>query len=230
MRYFCSVIITALGLLSFTAQAQFLNKHIRIMPLGDSITYGTSYAGSYRVELEKLLRGAGVDVEFVGSQKNGPPELRSQYNEGHGGWKIANIANNVVSWVAQYRPQVILLLIGTNDLWVRPENPDPDPFRALVRMQDLISLILTTFPDVKLVVGSVPYADTLWISNVMLFNNGLFPLLTSQPEWQSRLFFVDIYTKLGPGMFVDGIHPTREGYSPIAQAWFNLLNQNNYFQ
>ena len=68
-------------------------KSLRIMPLGDSITYGTSYAGSYRVRLEKLLAEQGITVQFVGSQINGPPELHSQANEGHGGWKIADIAS-----------------------------------------------------------------------------------------------------------------------------------------
>ena len=56
---------------------------IRIMPLGDSITYGTSSTGTvgYRRPLYQFLVGAGYSVDFVGSQTNGSP---ADFNGLHG--------------------------------------------------------------------------------------------------------------------------------------------------
>src|SRR5215471_17654223 len=62
---------------------------IKIMPLGDSITYGegsTTGAG-YRLQLWNELRARGFPVEFVGSVQTGPTSFDRE-NEGLPGWTI----------------------------------------------------------------------------------------------------------------------------------------------
>jgi hypothetical protein len=55
-----------------------LDMECRIMPLGDSITYGTGSGfgptqnGGYRVRLFQMARAAQRTITFVGSQKSGP--------------------------------------------------------------------------------------------------------------------------------------------------------------
>jgi hypothetical protein len=70
---------------------------IRIMPLGDSITYGTSSTGTvgYRRPLYQLLAGAGYSVDFVGSQTNGSPNDFDRNQEGHSGWRADEIRDNI---------------------------------------------------------------------------------------------------------------------------------------
>src|SRR4051794_32872398 len=48
-------------------------RPLRIMPLGDSITWGGGAPGhdSYRTDLYNRLATAGLDVDFVGSQHSG---------------------------------------------------------------------------------------------------------------------------------------------------------------
>src|SRR5437868_6298425 len=73
------------------------SPHIKIMPLGDSITYGaySSTGGGYRFHLWNDLRVRGFPVDFVGSVKTGPASFDRE-NEGHPGWKINQIAAQVV--------------------------------------------------------------------------------------------------------------------------------------
>ena len=63
----CGLTLAALtGLLTaFSALAQ---PSIRIMPLGDSITYGSNTPGGYRYPLYVALTNAGYNVDYVGTQ------------------------------------------------------------------------------------------------------------------------------------------------------------------
>jgi hypothetical protein len=51
----------------FAVPAFSLPPPLRILPLGDSITYGSSVAGGYRLPLYTALTALGYNVDFVGS-------------------------------------------------------------------------------------------------------------------------------------------------------------------
>lgn len=90
------------------------------MALGDSITWGLKDPeyGGYRHLLGTLLANDGYSFEFVGSMQSGTGIAPSANNEGHAGWTIQQIQKGIDSqgWLETYRPDVILLHIGTNDL------------------------------------------------------------------------------------------------------------------
>src|SRR5215471_8541351 len=100
----------------------------KIMPLGDSITFGYNaqdetqgQGGGYRFPLSQLLISAGLNINFVGSLKNGPPNWPYNSNEGHPGACIADIANGITpvnqggqGWLSLAQPDTILLMIGTD--------------------------------------------------------------------------------------------------------------------
>ena len=108
---------------------------IRIMPLGDSITQGSSSGvadEAFQVSFRKVLydrlweKGYVVDDEiFVGTQESG--ESVTDFDpdhEGHGGWTAEEIvkgrpvmdldAGNLAIWLAERQPSIVLLHIGTN--------------------------------------------------------------------------------------------------------------------
>lgn len=89
---------------------------VRIMPLGDSNTWGQLVPGSYRTQLYQDLATEGIRTQFVGSLSNGPDALPSKNNEGHSGWTISQIAGGVDTWLKASQPQIVLLMIGTNDI------------------------------------------------------------------------------------------------------------------
>src|SRR6266540_6949417 len=73
-----------------TANAES-NGGVRVMPLGDSITDGTQVPGGYRIRLWQDFTGNGFQVDFVGTQFNGPTSLGDHDHEGHPGWWIDQI-------------------------------------------------------------------------------------------------------------------------------------------
>src|SRR6185437_15312851 len=96
------------------AAAAESNGGVRVMPLGDSITEGTQVPGGYRIGLWQRLAAGGYRVDFVGSQFNGPANLGDHDHQGHPGWRIDQIYNNINGWLATTNPRTVLLHIGTN--------------------------------------------------------------------------------------------------------------------
>ena len=108
---------------------------LRIMPMGDSITYGSHSAATagYRGPLYTLLTEAGyTNFKFVGTATDTPGTLPSdqQHHEGHSGWVIQK--NNgkgmfeylPTSFSTILGPHVILLHLGTNDAPTPSTFPD----------------------------------------------------------------------------------------------------------
>jgi lysophospholipase L1-like esterase len=123
---------------------------LRVMPLGDSITagVGSRSGGSYRTALYDRLRGAGLDVDFVGSQRSGPGA--DPDHEGHGGWTVERITAEVDGWLAAYEPDVVLLHIGTNNV-TRGEPPA----RIAGKLTALVDRIRAARPHTYVLVSQI---------------------------------------------------------------------------
>lgn len=89
MRKMKNIAIVLFSIISATAFAASL----RIMPLGDSITYGQGWDphGGYRAVLREKLVAAGYDVDYVGTQSANQGTLAQSgdvQHEGHPGWTV----------------------------------------------------------------------------------------------------------------------------------------------
>ncbi|MFD1048931.1 GDSL-type esterase/lipase family protein, partial [Kibdelosporangium lantanae] len=120
------------------------NGGVRVMPLGDSITEGTQVPGGYRIGLWQRFTSGGYQVDFVGSQFNGPSNLGDHDHEGHPGWRIDQIDANIVTWLRNTNPHTVLLHIGTNDI-LQNSNVGGAPSR----LSGLIDHITATAPPRK---------------------------------------------------------------------------------
>jgi len=94
---------------------------VRIMPLGDSITAGP---GCWRAFLWHRLQTSGyTNIDFVGGVSDGggcnPGYAYDFDHEGHGGYAATGIADNnqLPPWLAAARPDIVLMHLGTNDMW-----------------------------------------------------------------------------------------------------------------
>ena len=99
---------------------------IKIMPVGNSITAGEHYGfpaleerTGYRKALYEMLVKNGHNVDFVGSQKHGirPKDDNEWYDwncEAYPGWKIPDIAKKVDTALTLYKPDILLVHVGTN--------------------------------------------------------------------------------------------------------------------
>jgi lysophospholipase L1-like esterase len=186
---------------------------VRIMPLGDSLTDGFNVPGGYRIELWSLLAADGLCVDFVGSQSNGPSSLPDRDHEGHSGWRVDQIAEAVVPWLRRSRPDVVLLMIGTNDVaqgYALDGAPD--------RLGALLDRILETQPEVRVVVASIPpIRDPALERRVEAYNAALVGVAASKG---ARVSFVDAFAALGEAdLDPDGVHVNEVGHRKLAGVW-----------
>ncbi len=199
------------------------NAAVHVMPLGDSITYGTgsSYNNGYRVPLWYLLVDAGIlIVRFVGSQTSGEHFFPERANEGHPGWRIDQIANDIALWLIQYRPDILLLHIGTNDIGQAYELED-----AAVRLGQLIDQINALFPMTTLLVAQIiPRADDPFKNQQTQVYNMALPDLVQERALQGLpVQLVDMYDVVSIHNLADELHPNDTGYRKMAQVWYNAL-------
>ncbi len=187
---------------------------INIMPLGDSITFGTGDPGygGYRHLLRTLLINNGYAVRFVGSQKGGKFTASDSDNEGHPGWTIAQIQNGIDTddWLETYQPDLILLHIGTND--IRRGDADSAPGRLSALLDD----ILRRLPQTHIIVAQIiPFRRGPGQGH-QAYNTAIPGIAASKGP---RVSIVDMQNVLSRNDYADGIHPNAEGYDKMARAW-----------
>jgi lysophospholipase L1-like esterase len=220
------LIIFLLGLsLVFTSTASGEAPNpIRIMPLGDSITYGTSSTGTvgYRRPLYQSLIGAGYSVDFVGSQANGSPADFDRNHEGHSGWRADQIRDNITGWLNSTPADVVLLHIGTNDI---SQNQGATGTAAEIgQILNLIDAWEGVNNEVWVVLARIiNRKDSL--SGITTTLNGLIQTLANaRIAAGDRIVVVNMESALSyPGDLADTVHPNDTGYGKMAAVWFAAL-------
>lgn len=194
------------------ARQQVQQQGVKVMPLGDSITDGFNVPGGYRIDLWNSLVADGYSIDFVGSLQNGPDSLGDKDHEGHSGWTIGQIQQNINGWLATYTPQTILLHIGTNDMW-------GDAGSAAQQLATLVNTITTQAPDTHLFVATiVPFPMNE--GTVQAFNAEIPGIVQAAG---GNVHLVDQYNALTASDLADGIHPNAVGYSKMAATWYEAL-------
>jgi lysophospholipase L1-like esterase len=205
----------------FAAQGLAANPSIRIMPLGDSITHGTPVPGGYRAPLYTLLTNAGYNVDFVGTASdNGAATLPDSNHEGHGGWRIDGLYNNVYGWFESIQdPHVILLHIGTND-----SSNDPSFSNAVTRLIALVTRMALCQPSARIIVTSLMKRTGTQYTGITNYFNPYIPgLVASQAALGRNVTFLDMHAALELNNMADGLHPNAGGYTNMAKAWLGAL-------
>jgi lysophospholipase L1-like esterase len=215
--------LACLGLTDADAQT----PSTRFLPLGDSLTEGVetlAFPGSYRNRLHQLLGTAGFNVDFIGNRSDANnPTLPDTDHEGHGGFKIDQIQSGISSgWLDSVEdPDVILLLIGTNDF--SANNP---PGLIETRFSNLIADLATRRPFAKIIVSTLPPRtdDPVREALQMDFNAAIPGIVDAQVALGRHVSHVDIHSALELGDMVDGIHPGEAGCEKMANVWMNGIS------
>jgi lysophospholipase L1-like esterase len=197
-------------------------KPIRIMPVGDSITYGTGAAGGYRLPLYTALTNAGYNVDYVGTRTdNGATGLPDSDHDGLSGWTIGQIDSNIIDWLfAINDPDVILLHIGTND------SGAGDFSNRVDRLDALVTKIATNRPNANIIVTTLlPRSDSAARNTAItnLFNPYVSGKVLAQRTLGRKVTFLNMYTYLTTSDLGDGLHPNSTGYGKMASAWLPAI-------
>jgi lysophospholipase L1-like esterase len=217
-------VLFAVALVSGSGMLHAQEPPIRIMPLGDSITYGealTSIEGGYRNRLYTLLTPPNrqFNPDYLGTfQDANNPTLPDVDHQGWPGARTDMLRSRIDDWLRQIEdPDVVLLMIGTNDLW---QNRTVSA--TLANLNNLISDIAIRRPFAKIIVSNLPpRTDSQTYENLQLQYNAGIPGLVSQHVALGRqVTMVDIHSALGPfDLSSDGVHPSSSGYNKMAGVW-----------
>lgn len=213
---------------------------VNIMPLGDSITDGVGSAagGGYRAPLYTDLQNAGYSSTFVGSATDNPGPLPAsqQHHEGHPGYRVDQIANNLDgndgtggnnggSWFHNGpQPNIILLHIGTNDILQGASLSTVEG-----RLNSLVQQIFNDKPSVDLIVSSIIPIDSGANTEVQQYNSYIQNTIVPAYAPNDHIYYVDQYSNfvdshgniLSSLYAGDGIHPNDAGYALMAKTWAN---------
>jgi lysophospholipase L1-like esterase len=193
--------------------------------LGDSITEGIPYSGTektYPARLQVMLDGAYG------------PDSHQVINHGVGGWRADQVRDHTQGWIEQDNPDYVLLLVGGNDL-----AQEANPFNVLeviaqtvAEVQEIVNIVKAhTNPDgshPQIIVSAMIPTQDVWESLALSwYNNSLANDLTGVDLWTTSNWddFYDSSTgKAKPSLMADNVHPNAEGYTVMAENWFEGLN------
>lgn len=192
----------------------------KIMPLGDSITDGTGYAGGYRVELFAKAVADQKSITFVGSLSNGPNTVSGvtfpKSHEGHFGWTISQVDGLIPDPALNPSPHIVLLHLGTNDINQNMLSGAPD------RLGSLIDQIIAKLPSALIVVAKI-IPEPSQASGITTLNNAIPPLVQTRASAGKHVILVDQFTGFPSSELGDGVHPNQAGYARMAGVWYTAI-------
>jgi lysophospholipase L1-like esterase len=195
----------------------------RIMPLGDSITYGFWGYGDtrsadlitgYRQALFLALQKAGHQIELVGTLSAGgaaTPSFNPRH-EGHGGWRDDQVADKVFDWLTAHPADIVLLHIGTNSLDSSPAD-----------VERILDEIDRFSPDTIVLLARIINRKT-YSSLTRLFNDNVEAMARERIRNGDRIVLVNMEDALDYSKDMnDLLHPNQTGYEKMAKVWLAPL-------
>ena len=231
-----------------SVQTATIGDTIKIMPLGDSITWGVtpnnSNSPGYRRTLDSLLRSSNYFFNLVGSLKGGLPNDFDRDNEGHPGWFAGppspdqygehNIADSLHKFLNWNPPHVILLHIGTNDISETGTQWKSTPLTVANKVKDLLDSIYNFDSNIFVIVARIVNrndpspADSNKIRTSQ-YNNFLQQKADSLIALGRNIIVVNMEdTLLYPADIeaaVPYVHPVYSGYQKMSGKWYYALTK-----
>ncbi|KAI4199452.1 MAG: hypothetical protein LQ350_004593 [Teloschistes chrysophthalmus] len=199
---------------------------LRILPLGDSITYGYqsdpgdgNNGNGYRLQLQKDLSASRVT--FVGSV-TWSGNMANNNNEGHPGATISQIEGYASNSLG-LKPNVVLIHAGTNDLHT---NEPKDPYASAPdRLRSLIRKVITVCPDATILVAKIIHAgDRPTEDRLATFNAQVPGVVADFAKTHKNIAVVD-FGSVTANDLIDGLHPRDSGYKKMGDIWYAAIKQ-----
>ncbi|MFM9609644.1 GDSL-type esterase/lipase family protein [Streptomyces niveiscabiei] len=201
---------------SVTDSGVISKREIRLLPLGDSITYGVASSDNngFRDELYDRLNSTTSSVDFVGSVRAG--SMSDPDNEGHPGFRIDEIDPFGACGAERYQPNVVTLHAGTNDM-----NQNYRLDTAPDRLKDLIDRVLTASPRTTVLVAKlIPTGKPGLQPRIDAYNAAVAQVVRDLQNQDKHVLLVDMSRVLVSDGLENDAHPTDVGYAKMADAWY----------
>ena len=203
---------------------------LRIMPLGASITsgVGSSDGQGYRPALKKLLRAnnASLPFAFVGSRETkgaAAPTPEQGDNEGWPGLTIDAVSAHALSAVPLYRPNLVLVNVGTNDC-----IKNISVSTAHVRMRTMLeTAVWAGSPRATVVLSTLLLNNNKGAEGEVELYNGNLAVMARELQAAGRpIVLVEMHGADGPQAvdLTDNVHPNDGGYAKMAAIWFRGIS------
>lgn len=225
----------------------FDQQTLNILAAGNSITNGTDTFNSYRRNLWKRLHDGHYNFDFVGSWSK--HHMRSEVpkpdfdmdHEGHSGWTFEHffhppdwdsIRGNIYSWLKMYTPDIVLLELGTNDVFQCRKTAD-----MIKDLGQVIQVLRTANASVKIFVAQIPPLGAQWAPKDLCGNGAYYLAIDSLNKEiaasvkrydtnTSPIVLVDQFSGIDPAVHMyDDIHPNTAGEKIMAQRWFDAIEK-----
>ncbi|KAF3058575.1 carbohydrate esterase family 3 protein [Daldinia childiae] len=204
---------------------------LRIMPLGASITFGfgSSDNNGYRKDIRDKIEANGNKVNMVGNNPSG--SMKDNDTEGWKSYTVDQVHDKATASVPKYKPNVILVNVGTNDCVQNKDLPN-----AGKRLQSLLDSLYTESPKATVILSTLLVnKDAAVQARVQDFNAQLRKVANQLQSDKKRLVLVDMQSDDGPeveDLNADGTHPNDTGYRKMADVFYEGLKEadrRNYF-
>jgi lysophospholipase L1-like esterase len=233
----------------YTEFTPALPSGLKIMPLGDSITYGLDGTNAgYRGFLYSLLTPDAPGFQFIGTKSGNSGSLPSspldqRRHQALGGYRIQDIANNLDGF-----DSTRYLALGGSDLnpdggyWLTGGNGTgrtplyPDVITMMIgtndlgfqtgvesRLRNLVTKLTTLRPSSKLMVAKITpglsFNATINSYNIIVTN-----VVADFKAAGKNIYLVDLNTGFpSNGYSSDGYHPNDIGFNWMARQWRDAI-------
>ena len=194
----------------------------RILPVGDSITFGINQEGAWRIELFHKAVMAAQKITYTGSLQNGPTMVDNmpfpRRYEATSGITIDGISNQITSKNTLNMPcDIILIHIGTNDMYM--SNPGGAP----QRLGNLIDKLVTGMPNALIAVAKIiplPSGNAA----VNTYNAAIPGIVQTRAAAGKHVIVVDLNTGFpSSGLSSDQVHPNVSGYAWMGDRFYDAV-------
>lgn len=203
---------------------------LRVLPLGDSNTHGWDNSKdeatweAYRKPLWDMATSRGLSIDFVGPRSNGSANLPDHDHFGVSGITATEVAGLAQDLAQQTQPDVVLLMLGSNDALREGDAAQTVPGELLSIMRSIVSVT----PHAEILFASLPAVNAELLpfradaNEIREAINAQLPGVAAQARAEGiDARFVPV--SYGLDDLTDGAHLTEAAHGRLAQAWFDAL-------
>jgi hypothetical protein len=194
----------------------------RILPVGDSITFGINQEGAWRIELFNKAVMAQQKITYTGTLQNGPTTVAGmpfpRRYEATSGITIDGISSQITSKNTLNMPcDMILVHIGTNDMY--GSNPGGAP----QRLGTLLDKLIAGMPNALIVVAKIiPFPGGASATNT--YNAAIPGIVKTRADAGKHVIVVDLNTAFpSSGLSSDNVHPNVSGYAWMGDRFYDAV-------